>query len=437
MTIAPLLALAAIAGALSAGLIIGVVVAHRRWQILVALAILAATAVAVPLILELRPVAQPRGDLDRRPLVRVLTLTPRAVALAVEGQGSVHARGEHDLAAEVAGRVVWVAPELEPGGAFAAGAVLVRIAPETAAAAVVSARAALAQAMLAQAQEQAAAGQARREWERLGQGEAGALGRFEPQLAAVAARLAAAQSALAEAERDHQRTAITAVVAGRVRSRQVEVGTLLARGAVVARVHGEDAVDIPLAVSARDLDALALAGDFAEERAGVRGPVVELHPVASAASAGSGAAPVWTGRIVRASGAVDAATRQVTLIARVEQPFAGATPLLPGSFVAARIRGRTLPAALLVPRAALRDDGSVLTVDAAGLIQHRAVQVLALQGDDAVVAADLPAGERLCLTRLDEATPGTAVRVVAEGATGAEVTSAAPAAAPGRTPAGR
>ena len=65
----------------------------------------------------------------------------------------------------------------------------------------------------------------------------------------------------------------------------------------------------------------------------------------------------WTGRIVRTDGAIDPATRQISAIAVVEDPYGegadGDTPLAIGLFVNALIEGKPYENAIVLPRAAL------------------------------------------------------------------------------------
>ncbi|HYE07126.1 MAG TPA: efflux RND transporter periplasmic adaptor subunit [Planctomycetota bacterium] len=363
-----------------------------------------ALGIAVALVM-LKPQAQPLPAEDRRPLVHVASLAAEPITLSVQGFGATRARHAHDLAAEVGGRCVWVSPALETGGRFTAGEVLVRLDRRDHELALARAEVDAANARLAVAQEEANAEQATREWQRLGQGEATALVRREPQLAAARARVAGAAAQVEQARLDLARTEVAAAIDGRVRERLVEPGQLVARGAALARVHGDDAVEVALAVPDDDLAALGIAADFDEALAGGPGPAAELSALFA------GAPRSWNGRVVRAAGAVDDRTQTVALIVRVDRPFAADPPLVPGLFVRVAITGRSLPEALAIPRHLLHDDGTVVTVDRAGVARRRAVEVLRRERERVICAPTIPGDERLCLTVSDGLTDGTAVRV--------------------------
>ncbi len=363
-----------------------------------------AVALAVAMV-RLKPQAKPLPSEDRRPLVHVAPLVPGPIALSVQGFGATRARHVHDLAAEVGGRCIWVSPALEAGGRFTAGEVLVRLDRRDHELALARAESELANARLAVAQEEANADQATREWQRLGQGDASALVRREPQLAAARARVAGGDAQVAQARLDLARCEVAAAIDGRVRERLVEPGQLVARGAALARVHGDDAVEVALAVPDDDLAALGLGPDFDEAVAGVHGPDAEL------AARFAGAERTWSGRVVRVAGVIDDRTQTIAVIVRVERPFAADPPLVPGLFVRVVIGGRTIAAALAIPRHLVGDDGTVVTVDGAGVVRRRAVEIVRRERERVVCVADFPAGERLCLTASDGLTDGTAVRV--------------------------
>ena len=99
------------------------------------------------------------------PLVRVVPATSGDVAMVVRTQGRVEPRAEIDLVAEVAGKVVEVAPTLAAGGFFATGDLLVRIEPLDYALAVDRAKAEVARAVGRGALEKAEAKVELREWE--------------------------------------------------------------------------------------------------------------------------------------------------------------------------------------------------------------------------------------------------------------------------------
>ena len=391
---------------------------HKKKMALAAVAVLAVGGLAAFLAVELRPEPERRDPETPPPLVRTLTVQPQAVPLDVRSQGTVRPRTQSQLVAQVAGRIVGTAESFADGGFFAAGQTLVRIDPSDYRLAIEDTRAAVAQARTRLEREQAEAEVARQEWEELGTGEPNALVLRRPQLAEARAAVEAAEAQLERARLNLARTTVEAPFAGRVREKMVDVGQYVSPGTPLATVYATDAAEVRLPVEKRQLAFLDVGLGY--EAAG-GGPPVELS-----AELG-GRTRTWRGRVVRTAGEIDPQTRMLDLFARVDDPFnrngtPQAAPLPVGLFVEARIAGKTLDGAFVVPRAALRPAArgrgeEVLVVDGEGRVRVRAVEVVRAVGDEAVVAAGLDAGDRVIVSRLEEAVDGMRVRV-AEGEAG-------------------
>ncbi|MBL9077901.1 MAG: efflux RND transporter periplasmic adaptor subunit [Planctomycetes bacterium] len=342
------------------------------------------------------------------PLVRTALAERTEVQLDVETSGTVEPYRTIVVGAEVAARVVATHPQLRAGGQVAAGDVLVELDPRDFDVAIVQQEAAVARAELRLLQERAEAEAAVRAWRELeGERPADALVTRAPQIADADKALAAARAALEQARLDRARTHVTAPVAGRVQSAAVEVGQFVQPGQQLALLFDLAAVEVRLPIPTRSA------------------AFVDL-PLAGTAATGAGAAVTlradfagarheWTGHVVRTEGELDRRTRQLTVVARVDDPFtATATrpPLLVGTFVEARIAGRTFADVVVVPRAALRAGDEVWVVDAEQRLRRRAVTVLRTERDRVVLQDGIEAGTRVCTSALETATDGMAVRLV-------------------------
>ena len=127
----------------------------------------------------------------------------------------------------------------------------------------------------------------------------------------------------------------------------------------------------------------------------------------------------WQGRIVRAEGAIDTRSRQLFVIAQVDDPYArqedGRPPLRIGQFVVAEIKGQTLAGAFVLPRGALREGSEVLIVDEDSRLQRRPVSVAWTDQDSAVITQGLSAGDVVNVTPLAVASSGTLVAATIDG----------------------
>ncbi len=99
--------------------------------------------------------------------------------------------------------------------------------------------------------------------------------------------------------------------------------------------------------------------------------------------------------------------------------------LLPGMFVNVRLAVGTADHAYLVPQSALQRDGSggayVLTVNGAGVVIAKSVRTEGTHGNDWIVSSGLAAGERVIVSGIQSARPGSQVTVrSAHGASAAD-----------------
>ena len=384
--------------------------AIRRRQLLLASAVIAAGCVVAVLLYLTRPVLQPQ-QLER-PLVAVRTVqaVPVDVPLVVRSQGAVEPHTEAELIPEVAGRVVWVSPSLRSGGRFVAGELLLRIDDSDYRSGVGSAEAVRMRA-------QAEAEFARFESDRMATLLARELAsRSQAENALRARRVAEsvlkeAEVALERARLDLARTAISAPFSGRVRSARVDIGQTVSRGDRIATVYATDYVEVRLPIADRQLAFL----DPALIRSGIAAGG-DAVPVSLHAEFG-GQRWNWEGRIVRTEGEIDAASRMVHVVARVENPDAAAQAPLPvGLFVQAEIRGQTARGVIELPRTALRDGDRVLVVDGGDQLRFRPVTLLRADRDTVLVSAGLEAGERVCVSPLQLVVDGMKVAPVADDA---------------------
>ncbi|HEU4364197.1 MAG TPA: efflux RND transporter periplasmic adaptor subunit [Candidatus Krumholzibacteria bacterium] len=396
---------------------------ERRKKVLVPIVILAAGVIATAAMIASRKPAPQRPPESYAPLVRVVVAEPRATRLSVATHGTVEPRTETALVAEVAGRVLSIAPSFASGGFFAKGDVLLRIDPVDYELAVVASRSAVAQAKVRLEQEEAQAELAREEWKQLGSGEANTLATRELQLDEAKASLEAAEARLRQAERNLDRATVRAPFACRVRNKATDVGQYVNPGAALAHIYATDTAEVRLPIPDGDFAHLDLPMDF---QGGSDGPRVRLRADLA------GKQREWTARVVRVEGEIDPRTRMVYVVARVDDPYGRAAqeagaPLAVGLFVEAEIEGRMIERAVVLPRTALRRGDIVLVVDDEGRIRFQPVEVLRTGSDEVVIGAGLSGGERICVSTIETVTDGMSVRTEDSSAVLPADTTTAPA----------
>jgi len=325
----------------------------------------------------------------------------------VTSQGVVRARTESTLIPEISGRIVAVSKDFREGGFFENGELLVQIDRSDYETALVVAQAAVTQAEAALEQEQAQADQARENWKSLGDGsKPSALALRKPQLAQANAALSSARARVADAQRDLERTEVRAPYAGRILQKSVDVGQYVSPGAVLASVYAIDYAEVRLPLSDDQIGFVDVPERYrGDDVAAVeQGPSVTLHGKVGRQEA------AWQGRIVRTEGAYDASSRQLFVIAQVDDPYGrtttGQPPLKVGQFVTAEIDGSLLKDAFIIPRSALRSGSEVLVIDKANKLFRRTIDVLWSDSDNVVTRDNLKEGELLCLTQVPFAVDG-------------------------------
>ncbi len=340
--------------------------------------------------------------------VETMTLQPLDYQVVVPSYGRVRPRTQSTLVAQVSGEVIWVNPQFRDGGIFTAGEDLLRLDARDYQAELQIARAQLFEAKQALAEEEAQSQQALADWQRLGDGsEADALVLRKPQLLAAQSRVASAQAELDKAQLSLDRTTVKAPFDGRILSTEVDLGEVVGNSSQLAEVYATDYIEIRLPVANGDLPYVELPEPG-------RGGAVERVPVLIHSSLTGDTA--WDGFLVRTEGAIDDGSRQLHVIAQVDDPFqlqsrdSARRPLKIGEYVTAQIAGRIVEDALVIPNRSIYQ-GSFVYVVEAGLLQRREVQVAWRNDIDAVIAAGLAAGDQLVTTSLGQVTSGTRVTI--------------------------
>ncbi|MFO8048866.1 MAG: efflux RND transporter periplasmic adaptor subunit, partial [Desulfosudaceae bacterium] len=214
-----------------------------------------------------------REDLGRHqtevtaPLVRVVPVRIEDRDMTITGQGTVQARTESRLVAQVGGRVVRVSDSLVNGGRFKKGERLVTIDPRDYEINVTQAEAGVKDAASQYEQARQESEAARQEWQQSHPGEeAPPLVAREPQLGAARAALDARRANLEKARLDLARTRITAPFDGRVSDKDVDLGQYVTPGQTLASVYATDAVEIVVPLENDDLQWLDVPGFTTDTR---------------------------------------------------------------------------------------------------------------------------------------------------------------------------
>ena len=307
--------------------------------------------------------------------VKTQVLNPTEVTLSVESQGTVRARTRTTLISEVSGTVLEVSDQFIVGGTFKKGDVLMRLDPVDHEVALQRAKAQLISRNALLELEKARAVQAKKEWEMTGrpESEAPILALRQPYLAEAEANILQAQAEVRQAQTKLQRATIRAPYAGMVSVKSVDVGQYVTTGSRLGETFALEFVEVRLPLTAKDLSQME-PRSLQNMNAGVK--VVLSGSV-------NGRSADWSAAIVRSEGVVNELNRSQYLVARVSDPYGlnqplltSAPPLLVGTFVTAKLPGKTLKGVFKVPRSALLQGSRVALVDEMQKLQISAVKVV-------------------------------------------------------------
>lgn len=367
--------------------------------------------VLIALVIVNNPPKAKRFHAAEKPQLTVSTqlLSEVTYQVRLQSYGRVRPRIESQLVAQVSGQIMEVSPQFRNGGFFEKGDVLVQIDDRDYRAEVSIAEAALINAKQNLVEEQARAEQALEDWRRLGNDqEAPPLVLRKPQLKAAEAQVMSAQSALDKAQLNLQRTRIMAPFAGRILNKEVDVGEVVSVNRALAEIYAIDYIEVRLPIKNSDLSYMRLPEDlrFGALSDQQRVPVVLRSELIDS--------QIWQGEIVRTEGAIDGASRQLHVVAQVDDPYGlkakDKKPLKIGEYVTAEIEGISLPSTLVIPNRSIYQGSYVYLVEN-GRLLRRDIEIAWQNDREAIVQSGLQAGDQLVLTPLGQVTSGVVVKV--------------------------
>lgn len=383
----------------------------KRWiKLAVPILLVVISIIAFILLASGRPAPERREPPQTALLVDTISAEVSNERFEVASQGTVRPRTRTTLVAEVSGSIVEISDNFVAGGFFEAGEVLARIDPSDYESELLRARAELASAQARLSDEESRSEQARRDWNRM-HGESGRepppLVLRLPQVQEARASVQAAEAAVRRAQRNLERTRIRLPYDGLVRERNADLGQYVNIGTNLGVAFAVDVAEVRLPLTDRDLAFLDLPRPGFEPDTPV--------PVRLTARPG-GQAAAWNADIIRTEAVVEEATRLTHAVAQIRDPYALSedsdhSPLQMGTFVNARIQGRSAAGLIALPRAAVREDGRVLIADSNDKLAMREVHVVRSTPETVYVTNSLYAGDRVITTAVPAPVPGLGLRV--------------------------
>lgn len=380
---------------------------------LIPIAIFAGLAL-VAVIIRMNPPEAPQRPAFSGPLMTVETrvIAETDYPIMLESYGTVQPRTRSVLVAQVSGQIVSVNENVRNGGFFEQGDVLAKIDARDYEADVRISEASLMDARQTLAEAEARTNQAKEDWARLGNtGDAPDLVLRIPQLEAAKAKIISAESALQKVELDLERTNIVAPFAGRILRKLADVGQVVSQNTQLAEIYATDYVEIRLPLRNRDLPFIDLPESYRfTDVSRAIGSRVEIR-------SDLGGEESWDAKLVRTEGAIDETARQLHVIAQIDDPFGSGnqdhTPIKIGQYVTARLQGKTVARALVIPNNTIYQ-GSYVYIVEDEILRRRNIEIDWQNDTDAIIGAGLAPGDVLVTTPLGQVSSGIRVSVVGE-----------------------
>lgn len=374
----------------------------------------------IALILLLMYWLRPQVNRNFTPPVTRISIDAKKLALAdvdinIQSYGLIEARVNSKVVAQVNGRVVYVSEQFRDGAFFKEGDLFLRIEQADYEIEVEIASANMTEATRVLEEELAASDQAKQDWEQLGRGgKPAALVLREPQLKSARAMLRSANARLRQAELNLERCEIRAPFDGRVRSSSADLGQVVGSNTTLAEIFATDAVEVRLPIKNRELGLLDLPEEtlssqslFTTESSK---PTINIDIISTL----GGQEEVWHGKMVRAAGSIDSSSRQLYIVARIDNPFGsiaeGRFPLKIGQYVTAKIKGRAIAQAISIPNSTIYQ-GTYVYVLKEGAVYRQDITVYWQNEHIAIIEKGLTEGELLVLTPLGKIHSGTKVNI--------------------------
>lgn len=330
-------------------------------------------------------------------LIKTAQLKPTSLTVHIASQGSLQAKRQINLVAEVSGKVQSINQAFTAGGSFVAGDVLVQLDPADYRVAVARAEANLASAQASLDLEQAKSDQAKKDWQSFGKtGTPSDLLLNIPQLDGAKAGLKAAQADLLKAQRDLEKTAIRAPFDGTVISKSVDLGQFVGVTGQLGVIAGTAVAEVRLPLSNSDLAKLALADRKLEEQPLEVTFINEQNQT------------VATGLIHHFESSKDSKTLMNYAVAEINNPFTKG--LLFNSFLQAKITGTSYQQVYPVPSAWMMPEDQVAIYLPDNRLAIRAVNVVHKTTDFFYVDQGLSEQDQVITTPIQAPVAGMLLR---------------------------
>ncbi|WP_299003553.1 efflux RND transporter periplasmic adaptor subunit [uncultured Shewanella sp.] len=344
-----------------------------------------------------------KPSVDNIPVVNVIHIRPETMPFHLSSYGTVNPKYKTQLVTEVAGRIIDISDNFVSGGIVKKGEVLAHIEPSDYEADLMQAQASLAQALAALDEEKARGEVAKNDWKDYDSKLAPELGLRIPHLKKEQANVKYAKASLARAERNLERTIIRAPFDGIIKNRNIDLGQYVSLGTNMGELFDTGIAEIRLPITDSELVYLT----------SVERPNTQVEISTQLA----GQTHTWQGKIIRSEGVINTDNRMIYLVAEVYDPYlrhasdTHKTQLKYGSFVTAKITGRTVENLVKLPRNLVHNN-QVTLIDKDNKVENRTVNIVRTDLNHVYIKDSLQLEDKVSTTRLYNVENGQTVKII-------------------------
>lgn len=238
-----------------------------------------------------------------------------------------------------------------------------------------------------------------------------------PNLAQKKAALDVTRVRLEEARLNLIRTRIIAPFDARVRNSNLAVGDYIREGNTVGTIYDSSVLEVPVSVPVEEAR-WAFRRLVGQQFPRTQDEVQQYFSSAKISWSRFGETFEWPGRVTLVGAGLDEATRAVTMVVEVPEPFKSwkpgkHPPLTVGMFVKVSIEGVTLPDVYVIPRSALRP-GDQIYLYRGGVLDMLSVKVIRKGQNEVVFRNGVKEGDSLILSAIPAAVAGMRLRAIEE-----------------------
>jgi len=358
--------------------------------------VLLVTVLLIAVMVLLKPKEQKKEDTKIIPAVEVIQVQPIDYVVPIKADGTVLPQTKINISAEVNGRIVFVSENFINGHVFSQGEVLLKIDPVDYELAITRANANVASQQANLDLQQAKSDLARRDWKKYGKkGKPDALNLNLPQVASAKAAMSAAKADLKLAQRNLEKTQITAPFDGVMLAKMVDLGQFVSMGTPLAGVASTEIAEVRISLSDEQMHNSGLDQFDAAQNIIVKISSDETKDMQ------------WQGKVASIEAQRDAKTLFNYAIIEVAEPFKQQSIALRfNTFVNVSLEGRTLQQVYPLERGFITLEDKIKVLSPKSKLAYKDITIVYTDDNYKYISSGMDSNDKIITTGLSHIKAG-------------------------------